>query len=481
VAELRGRIWDRATGRPLAARVHVLASTGQFRAPAGALHKIGGGEPYFYAEGDFAVEAPVGQTDVVVERGTEYRPLRLIVDLPARGAVDVDLPLERWIALPEQGWYAGNTHVHYDERETRALDRLRLDPRVEDLPVFVVSHLQRRELAYASNDFPIGRHALSTPEHVIDVGEESRHNDTPWHIGLGHIMLINIRQVVEPLSRGLLVDDSSPDYPPLIDACDGARAQGGLVLWCHNANGMEAPVAAALGRLDGLNLFDPYWMDPEYDLWYRLLNCGFRLPASTGSDWFVCSSNRVYVAVGAGFSYDAWLRGLAAGRTFVTDGPVLRLTVAGHAPGNDVLGLGERVASVPVVVDWAAAQPVDRIEIVRDGAVVAAADNAEGATSGTLTAAVDAAGAGWVAARCWGRRRTSYGHALWAHTSPVYLRPLPDPAIAGAAARAFVADIDRAAGWLATQARFEHDRQRERMLELFAEGRGVFERLARPS
>ena len=114
-----------------------------------------------------------------------------------------------------------------------------------------MSVLKRRELAYASNAFPIGRHALSTHEHVIDVGEESRHNMEPWRIGLGHIMLINIREVVEPVSRGVLVDDANPDYPPLVDACDGARAQGGLVLWCHNGNGMEAPIAAVLGRLDG--------------------------------------------------------------------------------------------------------------------------------------------------------------------------------------------------------------------------------------
>src|SRR6185295_1773882 len=104
-----------------------------------------------------------------------------------------------------------NTHVHYDEKETRALDRLHLDPRVEDLPVFIVSVLKRRELAYASNAFPIGRHALSTPEHLIDVGEESRHNQVPWQIGYGHIMLVNIKQLVEPMSRGVLVDDSSPD------------------------------------------------------------------------------------------------------------------------------------------------------------------------------------------------------------------------------------------------------------------------------
>jgi hypothetical protein len=292
-------------------------------------------------------------------------------------------------------------------------------------------------------------------------------------------MLINIQQIVEPVSRGILVDDSSPDYPPLIDACDGARAQGGLVLWCHNANGMEAPVAAALGRLDGLNLFDPFWMDPEYDLWYRLLTCGIHLPASTGSDWFVCSSNRVYVDVGNAFSYDTWLAGLRAGRTFVTDGPILRLTVAGQPPSNDVLGLADTVTQAPVVVEWAASQPIDRIEIIRDGRVAATFDNPTGGTSGIERATIDVADAGWVAARCWGRRRTSYGHPLWAHTSPVYLRARAAQSAVAEAARFFMASIDQSTTWLTTAARFEHDRQRERMIHLFGEGRAVFERLAR--
>ena len=157
-------------------------------------------------------------------------------------------------------------------------------------------------------------------------------------------MLVNIKQLVEPMSRGVLVDDSSPDYPPLVDAIDGAHDQGGLVLWCHNADGMEAPVAAILGKLDGINLFDPWWLDPDYEIWYRLLNCGLRLPASTGSDWYLCSSNRVYADVGGTFSYETWLDALRAGRTFITNGPILRLTVDGHAPSNDLLDLSDASA-----------------------------------------------------------------------------------------------------------------------------------------
>ena len=476
---LIGRIWDRDTARPLAARVQVLAATGARRAPADAIHKHGPGEPFFYADGTFAVDLAGGQADIFVERGTEYRPLRQTLTLPRHGTVEVDLPLQRWISLPEQGWYAGNTHIHYDETETRALDRLHLDPRVEDLPVFIVSVLKRRELAYASNAFPIGRHELSTPEHLIDVGEESRHNDEPWHIGYGHIMLVNIKRLVEPMSRGVLVDDSSPDYPPLVDAIDGAHDQGGLVLWCHNAQGMEAPVAAILGKLDGINLFDPWWADPEYEIWYRLLNCGLRLPASTGSDWYLCSSNRVYTGVAGAFTYETWLDALRAGRTFITNGPILRLTVDGHAPGNDLLELPASRSTVEVVVEWQGTQPVDRVEIVRDGEVAFAEPNADHALAGRLQLDLDVADAGWIAARCWGSRRTTYAHPLWAHTSPVYLRATPAAPIIRAAAGAFVAHVDQTRDYIATRARFDAASQRDRLLQLYAEGRAAFDRLTR--
>ena len=476
---LVGRIWDRDTSTALPARVQVLASDGSLRAPTDSIHKYGTGEPFFYTDGTFEVGLPSGQADIVVERGTEYHPLRMTVMVPRHGTVEVDLPIQRWAKLVEQGLYAGNTHIHYDEKETRARDRLQLDPRVEDLPVFIVSVLKRRELAYASNVFPIGRHELSTADHIIDVGEESRHNSEPWTIGYGHIMLINIRQLVEPMSRGVLVDDANPDYPPLIDACDLAHGQGGTVLWCHQADGMEAPIAAILGKLDGINLFDPWWRDPDYDAWYRMLNCGLRVPASTGSDWYLCSSNRVYAQVAGDFTYETWLAGLRAGRTFITDGPVLRLRVNGHAPSNNVLDLPGTGTTAEIVVEWEGTQPVDRVEIVRDGAVALTHVNADQALSGRIQTTVDVEDAGWLAARCWGTRRTSYAHPLWAHTSPVYLRTAPGRAVVQAASSAFVEQIEQSREWIATRARFDAAAQRDRLLQLYADGHASFERLAR--
>jgi hypothetical protein len=70
VTTLCGRIWDRERGRTLEARVQVLASTGEFCTPAGALLKVGGGEPSFYSDGAFSVDVPGGQVDLVAQAST---------------------------------------------------------------------------------------------------------------------------------------------------------------------------------------------------------------------------------------------------------------------------------------------------------------------------------------------------------------------------------------------------------------------------
>lgn len=190
--------------------------------------------PFFYSDGEFSVDAPRGLTQITVERGTEYVPATVTLDVSKRGVTPIDIELERWSALGQQGWHPGNTHIHYDEKEQRPDERLYLDPRVEDLRVTAISLLTRRDLPYASNKYPLGFLTdFSSAHHHVECGEESRHNRTPWEFGYGHIMLLRIREVVEPISRGLLVDDLDPDYPPLCHACDEAHRQGGVVIWCH--------------------------------------------------------------------------------------------------------------------------------------------------------------------------------------------------------------------------------------------------------
>ena len=473
---LHGVIRDSVSGEPVEAKVHVLTSSGDFVHPADSILKVGPGDPFFYSAGTFTVDVPRGSTDIIVERGTEYEPLRKVVSVPQKGHADVELQLRRWTDLPSQNWYPGNTHLHYSENEMQPDDRLNLDPKVHDLSVTVVSILQRRELPYASNKYPIGFMTdYSTAHHLVDCGEENRHNYRRGGMAYGHIMLLRIRNVVEPVSRGDLVSDFDPDYPPLCYACDDAKRQGGIVLWCHNGIGMEAPVAAALGKLDAFNLFDPYWMDPEYDIWYHLLNCGISLPASTGTDWFICSNNRVYVQTDRDFTYENWLRGLQDGNTFITNGPALFLTADGAMPGGQIDSPNGSRRKLSGVISWNSHYPINRVELVHNGRVAQRKEfNEAPQQRGEWGLDLEIETDGWIAARAYGDARDSFAQSIYAHTSPVQIGTGRPPSIAQESAGFFVRSIDDSIDWISRIGKFTKDEQREEILHLFHEGRKVY-------
>ena len=479
--KLTGQVVDEASGLPVEARVQVLTSGGQFVRPSDALLKVGPGLPFFYCDGKFEVDVPRGRTSILVERGTEYNPRSLTVEASAAGCMAVDIALARWTELGSRGHHPGNTHIHYNQHEQRPDDRLRLDPRVEDLRVTAISILRRWDLPYASNKYAPGVLTdFSSAHHYVECGEECRHNDRHDSIeeGYGHVMFLRLTDEVKPMSRGFLVDDTDPDYPPLCFACDDARRQGGLVIWCHNGRGMEAPVAAALGKLDAFNLFDPYWMDPEYDLWYAMLNCGWRLPASTGSDWFICSANRVYVDTGGAFEADDWFSGLKAGRTFITNGPAVFLDIDGTKPG-DVLELEPGVRA-EVRVAWESFYAVEQIQVICNGNVVyeQAFRGEEETHRGEVVTDLRITHDAWVAARLGSNSRDSFFQPIYAHTSPVYITTgRPDPHAARSAA-AFARGLDTAIEWIGRDGRFHNDQQRREVIDLFREGKNVYDGLA---
>jgi hypothetical protein len=111
-------------------------------------------------------------------------------------------------------------------------------------------------------------------------------------------------------------------------------------------------------------------------IYFHILNCGLRLAPAAGSGSGTNDSpagtNRVYVYCQDGFTEESWWEGLAAGRVFVTNGPLLRPRVAGHPPGNVFqLAAGER-ASFEIALDLGTRTPVEYLEIIKNGEVAAA-------------------------------------------------------------------------------------------------------------
>ena len=475
--KITGEIRDAATGEIVQARVQVLDPAGSNVAPADAMWKVGPGDPFFYTAGQFSLETTRGYHRVLVERGTEFTPWEGTVEVEGSSDTSIDIQLDRWADLPDRGWHPGNTHIHYDEKEKNPDRRLAYDSRVEDLRMTAVSILKRWELEYATNKYPPGvLNDYTDTHHHVQSGEETRHNKDPFDIGYGHVMLLNIHNQVEPLSRGVLVDQFEPDYPPLSYACDDAITQGGLVIWCHNGQGMEAPVAAALGKVHAMNLFDPFWKDVEYLYWYHMLNAGIKLPVSTGSDWFVSSANRVYSQTGGDFEYDSWLEGIRTGKTFITNGPALYMTVAGEEPGATLEV--EKGTRIPIHANWSSHYAVERVEIVMNGKVVARRDFPEGVTTGHLEAEIVAESDGWIGARLASGSRDSFNQPIWAHTSPVYISGTGQRSEASVESATYFTDrIGEGINWVKTKGRFYTDSQRKEVVDLFKQGQDWYRNL----
>ena len=70
-----------------------------------------------------------------------------------------------------------------------------------------------------------------------------------------------------------------------------------------------------------------------------------KVPFSTGTDWFIYDFSRVYVRADQPLTVSTWLKGLEAGRTFITNGPLLELQADAHGIGETVsLAAPQRVA-----------------------------------------------------------------------------------------------------------------------------------------
>ena len=145
----------------------------------------------------------------------------------------------------------------------------------------------------------------------------------------------------------------------------------------NGVGAMEICVSTAEGVCDFISAMDTARIQ-EWNCWYHILNCGFPLKVSGETD-FPCMSGsrvgqgRVYVQLGEvkRLEFSAWCAGLAAGRSYVSDGfaHALKFTVNDVAAGFGDVSLN-RPATVVVKTEVAFAQ--EQPSVVAHGEVVGA-------------------------------------------------------------------------------------------------------------
>lgn len=437
-----GRNWvhvtvlDEGTGQAVPCRVHFRSPEGIPYQPHGHHHHVNqnlgswhydvggdvrlGQRTYAYIDGTCQGWLPRGEVVVDVARGFEYEPLRETVRIEP-GQRELTLRIRRTTDMAATGWWSGDSHVHF-----LSTAGAQLEQQGEDLRVVNLLQAQWGALFTNTEDFTghasaTGLRGLHGSDYLTWVGQENRQH------ALGHMLLWGLEEPVMPWSS------DGPDEADLggaldttlSDWADRTHAQGGTVIAAHfpNPNG-EPAVLVTTGRADGVEMLAHG--DDGLLEYYRYLNSGYPLPLVGGTDKM---SNAVPVGLyrtyarldpDDGFTYEGWCRAVRQGRTFLSGGPLLSLTVDGRQAGDTVELSGPGTVTVEAGVS--SIFPLSSFELVCNGEVVAIA-RGNGERQLTLTEELRVDGHSWIACRAFGSdfHLDEWGRRVFAHTSPVYV------------------------------------------------------------
>lgn len=508
---VRCRVLDAATGRPTAARVRLVDAAGREAVPAGHAELLSErameGDVRFqsrrfsYVDGEFAVDPSRLPLRYQVVKGYEYRMAE--GELTPRNLKSgvAEIRLARWSSVGRAGWFGGDIHIHHIAPKT-----CRLEMEAEDLNV---ANILTSDFTTDQAEFEGRLNANSRPGRLIYVTQEFRNHQ------LGHLCLLNLKKLIEPVRTA-----QEEHFPLHLGVCDQAHEQGGYVSWAHFPSwpGVEGPLDVAMEKLDGLEILcvlDPRdfpvftrQVVPEIAandglrLWYRYLNCGFRLTATAGTDkmtnYVTVGANRVYAKLDGELSYQGWIDAMKAGRTFVTNSPMLRFTVNGRESGS-LLNLRGSGAMVEIQAEGESQLPYHRLEVVANGEVIADATPGGELHRARIRLEHPVRRSCWLAARAVEdiqpyrragvefskihvERGTTLGNyfgtrrpeTVFAHSSPVYVildgKPIRNWDDAGY----YVRYLDLCIGWLEREAKFKRPSDKQASIEAFRAGRAVF-------
>jgi hypothetical protein len=473
---------DAATGKPTPARLRITDSAGNYYAPFGRLTEfatgvnedVGGNlrlgkNLHCVIDGTCEIALPPGAIHLEINKGFEYRPLSQEMVLTP-GKLALRLNLERWVDMRSQGWYAGDGRAHFLSPH----DALQ-EAAAEDLAVVNLLALRwqpcRRPAALPNlTAFSGQRPALEIPGHQVIVNTL---NTSP----LGQLALLNCHRVVYPLNLDRI-------NWTMADWCDQCHRKGGLAAWPEHRYWPYEPdedtvseglADLVLGKVDALEVDLLPWQAADEPDWYTLLNCGLQVPllgsSRKKSNVTALGSVRTYAKLNPGeeFNYKNWIEAVRAGRSFVTNGPLLFLTIDGQEPGGTVRLDGE-ARTVRVHAEARSLVPFSRLEIIHNGAIVAEQHASAESAEAVLEADLPVSASGWWAARCRNHHHidtTVCPQAVAAHTSPVYVeaggRPNPQRPSAVRDVIAHLGRAERMLDRLTQQGLFVSDRDRTRL------------------
>ncbi len=404
----------------------------------------------FSCDGVFTMEVPAGNAVVHVEKGKEYTPVDLAITLKSGETIENTIELKRWIDLPSEGWYSADLHVHLGQDNPRILQQLALADDVHLMPAFTYwlggqdeswhatwpdetytapividdRHLITRnniEIERIGGNAAIGATFLFNLDHPVTARQYGEHFPTD----------AALCRIARTQSPGVVFDSDKPLWAETV--IGAALEVLDTIQVCHNHYHRWSTVAGGWGMIGPLSAGESNaavgdgLFHRTNNLYYRFLNCGFRLGVSGGSAIGVMEVpsgfHRVYARINGPLTAEKMWASIKAGRSFVTTGPMLTLDADGRGPGATISRTSSDTSPIQLTATLRSIETLESLQLVHNGLVVATMSLLDQKPAPilrqTLTYELYPKRSGWIAARA--LYRAPDGLLRQAHTSPVYL------------------------------------------------------------
>jgi hypothetical protein len=372
------KVIDRDTNQPTTCRMHLKNAQG--KSITKVKDAITHGD-YLIFHDAVTLRLPLGHYFFTMDQGPEtlVRTGKFEIQRFADDQHTVDL--KRFAKLAEEGWYAGDLDA------ARPVSELPLLMQAENLTLLEATTWNNEQSYWAKGNPPPKLPTQPIAEHSghrlinLMAGQDQR-------AGTG-LILTHLR---EPLT---LAAKNQP-WPTLTSTATTTQKANG---YAHVITpfARELPLLIAAGKVDSLmvlnrhqlregvvdqemggrprdrTLFPTPWGNGRWALqiYYHLLNVGLHMPmtagSGSGSNTNPLGYNRVYAWVEGEVTYEKWWQAVKLGRTFVTNGPLLRCSIGGEKPGHIFQGEPNQTLELMTELTLSTRDKIDYLEIIKDG------------------------------------------------------------------------------------------------------------------
>jgi len=473
---------EEKTGQPLPCRVELRDAKGRPQKARGAVHY----PPWSIVDGNFVFRGKAGDYRFDVSHGPQFARGGggFTLDRDGEGTDVVRLP--RYADLAQQGWFAGDLLTAVPS------DKLPLWLLAEDLHMAACIQASK---AVASPDAPPSS-ASEEPSEVSEIGGAAKTASAAPVIASRQILpkerwLDGNSYYDDRVGSGLILHNwqppaAVPEHVPSSRLLVMASQQGGTHAEIARLWAADTPMWLASGHIASIQILAEhvtrdgrtplktsamYHPEPNQfqgargpgrlveNLYWQVLETGLRIPPSAGSGVGRTTSplgyNRVYVAqTSATVNPTSWWDGLRAGRSFVTNGPLLTVSINRRQPGYVFDMPGGSKLNLDVSLDLTVADPVEYVDVIFNGEALYHARLDEHAKRGGKIPALEVTESGWLLVRVVTQYEESYRMAT---TAPYYIQFDGQSRISARACQMFLEWLDAT---IATQQKTHPERAR---------------------